>query len=146
MVILLLERKYPKYLHDLGNYINCPHLHEIVRCFLYAQHNPTSRVSEHEVDISCCPIYSNEVQILQSAVACFMLQVISQGWMECIVNAYEQHHHGKVVLLAMIVCLLKRIPNFQAFKDCMLLKWCFSLLLLIELLAILVLLCAGFLL
>ena len=73
MVILLLplEQGYPKYLHELGKHTNCPHLHELVRCFLYAQRNPTSKVSEHEVDISCCPIYSDEVQVFHSAVACF---------------------------------------------------------------------------
>ena len=67
--------------------------------------------------------------------------------MECIISTYEQHLHSKVVLLVMTVFLLKKIPIVQAFKDCMLLKWCNSFPLLIEsLTTILVLLCAGFLL
>lgn len=69
--MIILEQTYPKYLQELESHINCPHLHELVRRFLYAQHNPTSRVSEHEVDISCCPIYSDKVEVFQSAVACF---------------------------------------------------------------------------
>ncbi|KAJ6630166.1 hypothetical protein B0H10DRAFT_2362304 [Mycena sp. CBHHK59/15] len=64
-------RRYPRRPEALGQFLQIPHLPNLIRRFLWSQGNPNSDVPSADVPLRDCPQYLGKVKVFPSAVATF---------------------------------------------------------------------------
>jgi hypothetical protein len=70
-LLVLLVRKYPRYLEDLALHIGHPQLTELSRRFLFDQLHPNSEVSSDDVKLEICPEITGKISVFHSAIATY---------------------------------------------------------------------------
>ncbi|KAH7905023.1 hypothetical protein BJ138DRAFT_1138389 [Hygrophoropsis aurantiaca] len=64
-------RDWPDNADDIGTRVKQPNFEELIRRFLFDQHNPHSPIPASEVDIEECPTFRSRISIFPSAFACY---------------------------------------------------------------------------